>query len=86
MLLDGAIDPQESPTDRQVHQYEGFQHAFEAYAATCGARSGCPLGTDPAGATAALQGLIRPLIEHPVPVDGRSLSYTDAAAATATAL
>ncbi|ODU03872.1 MAG: hydrolase [Pseudonocardia sp. SCN 72-86] len=88
MVLDGAIDPTQSASDGAVAQMEGFQKAFEAYAADCAAKPGCPLPGDPAGATAAYQALVRPLLEKPVPVRGsdRTLSYSDAVTATIAAL
>lgn len=88
MVLDGAIDPTQSTADSTVAQMQGFQKAFEAYAADCATKEGCPLGSDPAGATAAFQALARPLIEHPAPVreGGRTLSYSDAVTAVIAAL
>src|SRR5689334_18317596 len=66
MVLDGAVDPTQSSADRNVDQYAGFQHAFDAYAADCAKGRDCPLGRDPAQATAAYQGLVRPLIAKPL--------------------
>ncbi|MGD9986247.1 alpha/beta hydrolase [Pseudonocardia sp.] len=88
MVLDGAIDPTQSASDGAVAQMEGFQKAFETYAANCATARGCPLPGDPAGATAAYQELVRPLLEKPVPVRGsdRALSYSDAVTATIAAL
>ena len=78
MVLDGAVDPAQSVADRNVDQYAGFQHAFDAYAADCAKGRDCPLGRDPAQATAVYQGLVRPLIAKPLAVGGRTLSYNDA--------
>ncbi|GEL21803.1 alpha/beta hydrolase [Pseudonocardia sulfidoxydans NBRC 16205] len=88
MVLDGAIDPTQSTADSAVAQMQGFQKAFEAYAADCATTDGCPLGSDPAGATAAFQALARPLIEHPAAVrdSDRTLSYSDAVTAVVAAL
>ena len=47
MVLDGAVDPAQSAADRNVDQYAGFQHAFDAYAADCAKGRDCPLGRDP---------------------------------------
>ena len=79
LVLDGAIDPTQSTIDSSVKQAAGFQLAFDDFAKDCATKPNCPLGTDPAQATARFQALTRPLIEKPVPVgDGRTLSYTDA--------
>lgn len=87
MILDGALDPEESPTDRLVNQGRGFQGAFDAFARACTAKPGCPLGQDPARATEAYQQLTRPLIASPLPLrDGRTMSYTDAQQGTINAL
>jgi pimeloyl-ACP methyl ester carboxylesterase len=87
LVLDGALDPTQSTVDRVVDQNAGFQQAFEAYAADCARRPACPIGTDPAQATAAFQALTRPLIDNPVPAgQGRMLSYPDAITGTIQAL
>jgi pimeloyl-ACP methyl ester carboxylesterase len=79
LVLDGALDPTMTYADQIVAQNKGFQQAFEAYAADCARRSSCPLGTDPARATARFQQLVRPLIEKPIQVaGGRELGYPDA--------
>ena len=79
LVLDGALDPTQSTVDRIVDQNAGFQQAFDAFAADCAKQPNCPLGTDPAQATANFQALTRPLIDKPAPADGgRELSYTDA--------
>ncbi|MGI5128576.1 alpha/beta hydrolase [Pseudonocardia sp. CA-107938] len=78
MILDGAVDPAQDSDAEAVDQQAGFQHAFEVYAADCAKAATCPLGTDPAAATAAFQALSRPLLHAPVPAgDGRTLSYGD---------
>jgi pimeloyl-ACP methyl ester carboxylesterase len=86
MVLDGAVDPTQSATDRNVDQYTGFQKAFDAYAADCAKSPTCPLGRDPAQATALYQGLVRPLITKPLAVGSRTLSYNDAVIGTLQAL
>ncbi|MGH3565431.1 MAG: alpha/beta hydrolase [Pseudonocardia sp.] len=78
LVLDGAVDPTQTTADRTVAQNAGFQQAFDAYAADCAKQPACPLGADPAQATAAFQALTRPLIDAPAPTrDGRMLSYSD---------
>jgi pimeloyl-ACP methyl ester carboxylesterase len=87
LVLDGALDPTQSTVDRIVDQNAGFQQAFDAFAADCAKQPNCPLGTDPAQATANFQALTRPLIDNPVPADGdRELSYSDAITGTTQAL
>jgi pimeloyl-ACP methyl ester carboxylesterase len=86
MVLDGAVDPAQSAADRNVDQYGGFQKAFDAYAADCAKDRACPLGGDPAQATAVFQGLVRPLIAKPLGVGDRTLSYNDAIVGTIYAL
>ncbi|MBA3905715.1 MAG: alpha/beta hydrolase [Pseudonocardiales bacterium] len=86
MVLDGAVNPTQSATDRNVDQYAGFQQAFNAYAADCAKSSTCPLGTDPAQATAVFQAMVRPLIAKPLAVGPRTLSYNDAVTGTLQAL
>jgi pimeloyl-ACP methyl ester carboxylesterase len=79
MVLDGALDPAEQPEQESVGQAAGFQKAFDAYAADCAAKPGCPLGPDPAQTTAKFHALLAPLWDHPAPTkDGRGLTFGDA--------
>lgn len=86
LLLDGALDPKESTIDRTVKQNAGFQQAFVAFATDCAKRPNCPLGTDPAKATRVFQLITRTLIDHPLKVGDRTLSYSDAITGTVQAL
>jgi pimeloyl-ACP methyl ester carboxylesterase len=88
LVLDGALDPEQTTVQRTVDQNAGFQKAFDAFAADCATQPDCPLGTDPARATAAFQALTRPLMDRPAPADGgaRTLSYPDAVTGTIQAL
>jgi pimeloyl-ACP methyl ester carboxylesterase len=93
MILDGAIDPDQSDTDRDVTGMAAFQHSFQTYAGACASRPGCPLGSDPAKVVTVFQSLVRPLIAHPAKVKGstvkggtRVLSYPDAITATDSAM
>jgi pimeloyl-ACP methyl ester carboxylesterase len=83
LVLDGAVDPTQNAVDSSAAQMEGFQRAFEAYAADCARTPSCPLGADPALAAAEFQAMARPLIERPAAVTGdtRTLSYSDAVTA-----
>ncbi|MGS0687299.1 alpha/beta hydrolase [Nakamurella sp. GG22] len=79
MILDGAIDPKADPGARDIGQAEGFQKAFEDFAAWCADQESCALGTNPEGATEAYQELVRPLLDEPRQLaDGRVLSFGDA--------
>lgn len=80
LVLDGAVDPALGPVDSRITQARGFQRAFDNFAAFCAGRPECPLGADPAGASARVQELLKPLIDAPVPAgtEGRVLGYNDA--------
>ena len=78
LVLDGALDPNQSTIDRSVAQSAGFQSAFDAFAADCATRRDCPLGTDPAQAVARFQAITRPLVDRSLAVGNRTLTYADA--------
>ena len=78
MVLDGALDPDQNPVDEVVAQVAGFQGAFDAYAGHCARTPRCPLGTDRAQASAKFRALVQPLVDRPVEVGNRKLSYNDA--------
>jgi pimeloyl-ACP methyl ester carboxylesterase len=87
MVLDGAVDPDQDTESKVVGQRAGFQRAFEAFALACARQDECPLGDDPAGATARFQELSRPLIDRPAPTRaGRPLSYGDLITAVSASL
>lgn len=87
MILDGAVDPDADAVGDSMGQAEGFQKAFDAFAAWCGKRPDCVLGSDPSQATAVFQQLVRPLLDAPVKLsDGRVLTFGDATTGTAAAL
>ncbi len=87
MVLDGAIDPQMSLDEATVAQSAGFQGAFDAFARWCTQQDGCPLGTDPDTTTAVFQGLVRPLLDTPLPLrDERVMTFDDAITGTGQAL
>ncbi|MDT0349890.1 alpha/beta hydrolase [Pseudonocardia charpentierae] len=78
LVLDGALDPSQTTVERSVAQAAGFQQAFDAFAAECAKQGDCPLGADPAKATAAFQAITRPLVDRPLAVGPRKLTYPDA--------
>jgi pimeloyl-ACP methyl ester carboxylesterase len=87
MVLDSAIDPALDPITSRIRQYEGFQRAFDDYAADCARSSGCPLGTDPTQFVNRYHQLVDPLVAKPgYTSDPRGLSYQDAITGTANAL
>jgi pimeloyl-ACP methyl ester carboxylesterase len=87
MILDGALDPLADYVASTIGQGEGFQKAFDDYAAWCAQQAVCVLGTDPARAVAVYQSLVRPLMHAPLKLaDGRSISFNDAKAGTGQAL
>jgi pimeloyl-ACP methyl ester carboxylesterase len=76
LVLDGAVDPLRDTPGRQLQLSAGVQAAFERFAAFCATQKACPLGTDPAKATTAAQGLLRPLVTTPLRArDGRQLTF-----------
>lgn len=79
MVLDGALDPEQSPVDEAIDQGAAFQAAFDAFAEDCVLTGRCPLGNDPADASSSFRELVDPLIETPAATtDPRGLSYDDA--------
>ena len=87
MVIDGAVDPERTEAEFRQSQFASFQKAFDELAVSCAAAADCPLGTDPARATAAFQDLVRPLLDRPAPTaDGRGLTYEDAIQAVQPAL
>lgn len=79
MVLDGALDPEQSPVDEAVAQGAAFQMAFDQFAADCARTDTCPLGTDPAQAVGRFRALVDPLVDRLAETtDPRGLSYDDA--------
>ena len=70
LVLDGAVNPDESAFSTSVVQAEGFEVALRSFTANCVNLSGCPLGNGTVSAgIARLQGLLnrtasRPLISR----------------------
>jgi pimeloyl-ACP methyl ester carboxylesterase len=76
LVLDGAVDPLMATADRRVQVSAGLQASFQRFADYCATQADCPLGTDPAQATAAAQELLRPLLKEPlVAADGREVGF-----------
>lgn len=86
MVLDGALDPNQGVVDSLVAQGKGFGDAFTEFAEWCAQQDNCPLGGDPERATEVYQQLVRPLIENPISVGSRTLSWQNATMGTIQAL
>jgi pimeloyl-ACP methyl ester carboxylesterase len=83
LALDGAIDPNADPIEEDLRQTAAFQKAFDDYAADCAKDPSCPLGTDPAKATAVYKSMVEPLVDRPAETqDRRGLAYSDAIVGT----
>ncbi|MFS8104453.1 alpha/beta hydrolase [Lentzea alba] len=83
LILDGAVDPAQDQGQSTVAQARGFQRSFDEFAKWCREKGDCALGDD---ANASFRQLTLPLIEKPVAVGNRKLSYNDAITATIQAL
>ncbi|HUQ56572.1 alpha/beta hydrolase [Lentzea sp.] len=83
LVLDGAVDPAQDPLASLVAQAAGFQKAFDEFVKWCREKGDCPLSDD---ANTSFRNLTTPLIQKPVDVGDRKLSYNDAITATIQAL
>jgi pimeloyl-ACP methyl ester carboxylesterase len=86
MVLDGAIDPDESLVQTLVNQGAGFQASFDAFIDWCLPRPDCWTDGPEAATEQQFQDLIAPLAQRPLPVGNRKLSYSDAETAAIQAL
>lgn len=76
LVLDGAVDPRKDVLERQVQLFTGVQRSFDQLAQLCAEQVGCPLGDDPDRAVDAVQALLQPLVDEPLPTaDGRTLTF-----------
>nr|WP_156077471.1 alpha/beta hydrolase [Saccharothrix sp. NRRL B-16314] len=78
LVLDGAVDPTQGQVESLIAQAAGFQKSFDAFAAWCATRQDCALGSDPSKANQVFRDLTLPLVQRPVAVGDRKLSYNDA--------
>ncbi len=83
LILDGAVDPTQDQLASLVAQAAGFQKAFDEFVKWCRDKGDCPLGDD---ANASFRQLTTPLIQKPVEVGNRKLSYNDAITAAIQAM
>ncbi|NOK57860.1 MAG: alpha/beta hydrolase [Chloroflexi bacterium AL-W] len=87
LVLDAPVDPTTGTAARRLVQFEAAQQSFERFAAFCAQSPDCPLGTDPAQATAVFHQLVQPLLDEPITTaDGRTLTHFDAVASVLFAL
>lgn len=87
LVLDGAVNPENTPAEMTIGQAEAGQQGFDRLAKECAKAPDCPLGTEPARATERFQALTRPLVDRPAPTaDGRGLGYNDAVTGMAAGL
>jgi pimeloyl-ACP methyl ester carboxylesterase len=67
LVLDGAVNPDESGFSLNSVQAQGFEVALRSFTADCVRRPGCPLGNGTVGAgIARLQGLLRQTASKPL--------------------
>lgn len=78
LVLDGAVDPTQNQVESLIAQAAGFQKSFDAFAAWCATRQDCALGADSSKANQAFRDMTLPLVQRPVDVGPRKLSYNDA--------
>ena len=74
MVLDGALDPDESATQENLVQAKGFQTDLDDFLAACVRSGSCPLGSSVPAALTAIHSLQVRLIAHPETVNGRLFS------------
>lgn len=87
LVLDGALDPQESATGTLVEQAKGFETALKAFVADC-VKTNCPLGKSPDQAPAKVSDLLAKADKTPLANTRDDRKVTEAWATTgiATAL
>lgn len=73
MVLDGALNPDESLDQENLVQAEGFETDLHDFLAACVTSGSCPLGSTDAAAQAGLETLKAQLTAHPENVGGRML-------------
>ena len=67
LVLDGAVDPDESAFSMNIVQAQGFEVALRSFTASCVRLQGCPLGNGTVGAgIARLQGLLNRTASQPL--------------------
>jgi pimeloyl-ACP methyl ester carboxylesterase len=77
MVLDGAINPLESPAGAEVGATKGFEVALDAFLEDCVANN-CPLGNSVDGIKQRIQRLFKTLDAKPLVVGSRELTEGEA--------
>jgi pimeloyl-ACP methyl ester carboxylesterase len=73
MVLDGALNPDESSTAANLVQAKGFETDLDDFLAFCVRSGHCPFGSTTTAATAGLDRLIARVTAHPLTVGSRSM-------------
>ncbi|HVV77349.1 MAG TPA: alpha/beta hydrolase [Mycobacteriales bacterium] len=73
MVLDGALNPDESSTDANLVQAKGFETDLTDFLAFCVRSGHCPFGSTTSAAAAGLDHLIATITAHPLTVGSRIL-------------
>ncbi|WP_168929374.1 alpha/beta hydrolase [Nocardioides sp. GY 10113] len=76
MVLDGALDPTQTPMESAQGQAQGFQTAFDAWAADCVDGGDCPVGSSVEDVTDAVQGLLAQVDADPLPTGDQERPLT----------
>ncbi|HVS69205.1 MAG TPA: alpha/beta hydrolase [Mycobacteriales bacterium] len=71
MVLDGALNPDESSTGANLVQAKGFETDLDDFISYCVRSGHCPFGSTTSAAMAGLDRLIAEVTAHPLTVGGR---------------
>ncbi len=77
MVLDGAVDPGQSPKNGELSQAKGFEGALDAYLKNC-VQQGCPFGSTVGAAKQKIQNFLTSIDSTPLDVNGRKLTEGEA--------
>lgn len=71
MVLDGAVNPDESSTAANLVQAKGFETDLADFLAACVGSGSCPFGSTDSAAMSGLNALIAQITAHPLDSNGR---------------
>jgi pimeloyl-ACP methyl ester carboxylesterase len=71
MVLDGALNPDETSTAANEVQATGFEDDLSDFIASCASSGHCPFGSTDSAATSWINALIAQVTAHPLTSDGR---------------
>ncbi len=79
MVLDGALDPSLTHSERKMGQAQGFERALRNYVEWCQSGQNCPLSSDPDAALQQIGDLFASANRTPIPTSdpNRSLTGTE---------